>query len=218
MLNSSTPKFSLNLTRRVFLLFAFSMIALGSAQEKSHVSELVNLADLSAEFEYDIRYATEHNFIGQVLYDCAQCLLRPEVAEALGKANDYFRQKGYRIKIYDCYRPLDVQKKMWSLVPRASYVGNPYGNGSIHNRGAAVDMTLETLEGCYVEMGTDFDHFGRAAHIDNYNLSEEILANRKLLFEGMQKFGFSPIRTEWWHFSYKRNFDYPVLNTPLPCP
>ena len=193
-----------------YLFFSFSSDL--RAQES-----LVNLEEISTEFVYEIRYATPNNFIGEILYDCAKCLLRPEVAQALSEANQYFCELGYRIKIYDCYRPLDVQKKMWAKVPKPGYVGNPYGNGSIHNRGAAVDMTLETLDGCYVEMGSDYDYFGRKAHTDNYNLSKEILANRKLLFEGMQKFGFSTIRTEWWHFNYKRNRSYKTLNIPLPC-
>jgi len=144
-------------------------------------------------------------------------MLRPTVAKALIEANSYFINKGYRIKIYDCYRPLDIQKKMWDKVPRATYVANPYTKGSIHNKGAAVDITLETLEGCYVEMGTDYDYFGIEAHIDNLHFSEEILANRKLLRDGMQKFGFQTIRTEWWHFSYYKNESFKTLNKPLPC-
>ncbi len=179
--------------------------------------ELIDVKSLSTAFDYEVRYATTNNFIGEILYPCEVCLLQKEVAEALVKANDYFCEKGYKIKLYDCYRPLDIQKKMWEKVPRPTYVGNPYGNGSIHNKGAAVDITLVTLEGCYVEMGSDYDFFGRAAHIDNYNFPQEILSNRKLLFEGMKKFGFSPIRTEWWHFSFRKNWHYKTMNTPLPC-
>ena len=192
------------------LFFSFS-------SEKNSQDLLVNLNELSTEFSYQIRYATPYNFIGETLYDCPVCLLRPEVAEALLQANQYFCEKGYRIKVYDCYRPLDVQKKMWAKVPRPTYVGNPYGNGSIHNKGAAVDITLETLDGCYIEMGSDYDYFGREAHIDNYNFSKEILASRKLLFEGMRKFGFNTIRTEWWHFSFQKNWNYKTLNIPLSC-
>ena len=188
------------------------------SSEKKSQDSLVDMYELSTEFSYEIRYATPNNFIGETLYDCPKCLLRLEVAQALLEANQYFCEKGYRIKFYDCYRPLDVQKKMWAKVPRPTYVGNPYGKGSVHNKGAAVDITLETLEGCYVEMGSDYDYFGREAHIDNFNFSADILANRKLLFEGMRKFGFSTIRTEWWHFSYKKNWSFETLNTPLPCP
>ena len=192
----------------LFLVFSVKM----NSQEK-----LVNLKDLSTEFNYEISYATPNNFIGETLYDCAECLLQPEVAEALLLANQYFCEKGYRIKIYDCYRPLDVQKFMWSKYPRPGYVGNPYGNGSIHNKAAAVDITIETLDGCYVEMGSDYDYFGKEAHIDNYNLPKEVLANRKLLFEGMRKFGFKNIRTEWWHFNFGSTRKYKTMNVPLPC-
>lgn len=178
---------------------------------------LVNLGDLDTSFDYEIRYATASNFIGEQLYDCAVCLLQPEVAEALVLANQYFCELGYKIKIYDCYRPLSVQKQMWEKVPRATYVGNPYGKGSIHNRAAAVDITLVTLEGCYVEMGSDYDYFGKEAHIDNINFSEEILQHRELLFNGMRKHGFNTIRTEWWHFSFRRNHSYPISDLPLPC-
>lgn len=200
-----------------WICFLLSIFAFFSFSEEKIQQPLVDIEALSTEFTFEIRYATPNNFIGETLYDCPKCLLRPEVAEALLKANHYFCEKGYRIKIYDCYRPLDVQKKMWAKVPRPTYVGNPYGNGSIHNKGAAVDITLETLDGCYVEMGSDYDYFGKEAHIDNYKFSKEILANRKLLFEGMRKFGFNTIRTEWWHFSFRKNWSYKTLNIPLPC-
>ncbi len=194
------------------LLFLFSF-----QNQINSQNSLVEISKKDTIFSFEIRYATSNNFTGIQLYNCAKCLLRPRVAKALTEANNYFNKKGYRIKIYDCYRPLDVQKKMWAKVPRATYVANPYTKGSIHNKGAAVDITLETLEGCYVEMGSDYDYFGKEAHIDNYNFSEEILANRKLLFEGMRKFGFHTIRTEWWHFSFQKNENYSNLNTPFSC-
>lgn len=197
--------------------FFLAFFLLNIASEKSFGQALVDLDDLSSEFMYEIRYATAENFIGEPLYACAKCLLQPEVANALLLANQYFCEKGYRIKIYDCYRPLDVQKKMWKEIPRPTYVANPYEGGSIHNRGAAVDITLVTTEGCYVEMGSDYDYFGRESHIDNTHLPEVVLANRQLLFEGMRRFGFQPVRTEWWHFSFQKNWRYPLLNDPLPC-
>lgn len=184
---------------------------------ESQNKPLVNMAQTVSNFDYEVRYATEANFIGEILYDCSVCLLQPEVAKAVLEANQYFCELGYMIKFYDCYRPLDVQKKMWKKVPRPTYVANPYGKGSIHNRGAAVDITLVTLDGCFVDMGSDYDHFGSESHIDNYNFSKEILANRTLLREGMQKVGFQTVRTEWWHYSFRKNWSYPVMNEPLPC-
>tara|TARA_R110000787_G_scaffold108621_5_gene217064 strand:+ start:8360 stop:8977 length:618 start_codon:yes stop_codon:yes gene_type:complete len=180
-------------------------------------NNLVNILDVNSNIALEMPYATPNNFMNKIVYACEICLLQPEVAKALVEANSYFNTKGYRIKIYDCYRPIDVQKKMWKLVPRATYVANPENGGSIHNRGAAVDLTLVSLDNSYVDMGTSFDFFGKKAHIDNLDLPEEILENRKLLFEGMRKFGFQTIRTEWWHFSYKKKTIFPLLNDPLPC-
>jgi len=179
--------------------------------------DLIRLSELSSEFSYEIRYATDDNFLGKVLYECEDCLLERTVALALVKANHYFCELGYRIKIYDCYRPLEVQKIMWKEMPNPMYIASPYDKGSIHNRGAAVDLTLETLEGCFVDMGTDYDHFGKDAHIDNNELPNNVLENRKLLLDGMKRHGFQTIRTEWWHFSHLAMYRYPIQNTPLPC-
>ena len=195
-----------------FIFLFFSSIINSYSQEN-----LVNITDFNSNISLEMPYATPNNFMGEMVYNCEICLLRPEVANALLEANVYFNKKGYRIKIFDCYRPLDVQKKMWKAVPRATYVANPYSGGSIHNKGAAVDLTLVKLDNSNVDMGTTFDFFGKKAHIDNLNFSEEILKNRKLLFEGMRKFGFQTIRTEWWHFSYKKNKSYATLNIPFPC-
>lgn len=178
---------------------------------------LISLPERDASFEYDIQYATSNNFTGEQLYDCGHCLLQAEVAKALIAANQYFCELGYRIKLFDCYRPLDVQKRMWELAPRATYVANPYEKGSVHNRGAAVDITLVTLEGCYVDMGSDYDFFGIDSHLDNYNFPIDILAHRRILHEGMKKFGFQSVRTEWWHFSFKKMYKYPIQNEPIPC-
>lgn len=178
---------------------------------------LVNLKFFSTEFSYDIRYATSNNFMKIQLYDCEACLLQESVAKALNEANQYFYENGYKIKIYDCYRPLDIQKLMWEKIPNAIYVANPYDGGSVHNRGAAVDITLVTLDDRFVDMGTDYDHFGREAHIDYEGHSQSILSNRKLLIDGMRLFGFNTIQSEWWHFSYRKNTSFSIMNTPLPC-
>lgn len=197
---------------RTYSLFSCLLITFSS-----YTQDLVNLDTIDYNLKYDIRYATTNNFVEEVIYDCGMCLLRPEAAQALAKANDYFMSQGYCIQVFDCYRPYQVQLKLWEKVPNAAYVANPYAGGSVHNRGAAVDLTLITLDGKPVDFGTDYDHFGIEAHIDNYNHSDEILANRRLLQKGMEKHGFKVIRTEWWHFSYTKNSGYPIIDKPLPC-
>ena len=198
----------------LFYLIVFLQVVANAQDSKQ---PLVKLDTLKDGFTYDIRYASTNNFLKEAFYDCAACYLRPEVANALKEANHYFCEKGYRIVLYDCYRPVSAQKKMWAVFPNSQYVANPYTTGSVHNRGAAVDISLEKLDGTPVDMGTDHDFFGREAHIDNYNLPKEVLKNRKILQDGMIYFGFETIRTEWWHFNFKKNYSYKIINFDFNC-
>ncbi|AKA36039.1 M15 family metallopeptidase [Flagellimonas lutaonensis] len=177
----------------------------------------VRLADFSDDFVYDIRYATENNFLKAKVYDCAECYTRVKTAKALIKANKEFISKGYRIKFFDCYRPNSVQYKMWQLVPNPQYVANPV-KGSIHNKGGAVDITLVDMQGNELDMGTDFDFFGKKAHHEFTELPDEVLQNRKLLKETMEKHGFWAIRTEWWHYNLSAGSNDKVANFKWPCP
>ncbi len=183
--------------------------------KKYKKGDLVLLKELSSDFFYDIRYSSENNTFKERLYECDACLLRYEVALAIQKANERFKEHGYRIKFFDCYRPLSVSKRMWEIIPNPSYVKNPSKGPSMHNRGVAVDLTLVDQTGKELNMGTDFDFFGKKAHHAYTNLPPHVLKNRKLLKSIMQECGFRPIRTEWWHYSYKRA--YPALDIPLPC-
>ncbi len=176
----------------------------------------VRLADFSDGFAYDLRYATEKNFLKAKVYDCAECYTRVKTAKALLKANAEFKENGVKIKFYDCYRPNDVQYKMWEIVPNPQYVANPK-KGSIHNKGGAVDITLVTLNGEELDMGTDFDFFGKRAYHDNLNLPREILDNRKLLKETMERHGFWSIRTEWWHYNLSSGSNDKVANFKWDC-
>ena len=177
----------------------------------------VRLPDYSGDFEYDLRYATTNNFLEAQVYECAECYTRAKTARALLEANAEFMSMGYRIKFFDCYRPNSVQYKMWEIVPNPQYVANPV-KGSIHNRGGAVDITLVTLDGSPLDMGTDFDYFGKRAYHDNTELPEEILENRRILKETMEKHGFWSIRTEWWHYNLATASRDPIANFTWPCP
>ncbi len=177
----------------------------------------VRLADFSHDFEYDLRYATENNFLKAKVYDCPECYVRVKTAKALIKANSSFMEKGFKIKFFDCYRPNAVQFKMWKIVPNPQYVANPV-KGSIHNKGGAVDITLVSLEGVELDMGTDFDYFGKKAYHDNLDLPKAILENRKLLKDTMEEFGFWGIRTEWWHYNLSTGSNDKIANFTWDCP
>ena len=176
----------------------------------------VRLEDYSNDFVYDLRYATSNNFLKEKVYDCAECYTRVKTAKALLKANKELLQKGYKIKFFDCYRPNSVQYKMWKVVPNPQYVANPR-KGSIHNKGGAVDITLVTLDGKPLDMGTDFDFFGKRAYHDHLDLPQNIINNRKLLKETMEKYGFWSIRTEWWHYNFSAASNDKVANFKWDC-
>lgn len=176
----------------------------------------IRLADYSDNFEYDLRYATENNFLKTKVYDCAECYTLVKTAKALIKANEEFMRRGYKIKFFDCYRPNSVQYKMWEIVPNPQYVANPV-KGSIHNKGGAVDITLVTLNGDDLDMGTDFDFFGKRAYHDNFDLPEEILNNRKALKETMERNGFWSVRTEWWHYNFSNASNDRIADFKWEC-
>jgi D-alanyl-D-alanine dipeptidase len=179
-------------------------------------STFVNLSNYSADFVYDMRYATSDNFLKSKVYDCPVCYLRLKTVKALIEANQKFIKKGYRIKIFDCYRPLDIQKKMWAIVSNPEYVANPK-KGSIHNRGGAVDITLVDASGKELDMGTTFDFFGIEASHDYENLSNEIKANRKLLKNTMIKSDFRILESEWWHYNLKNSKKDNLSNFKWNC-
>ncbi|POY39433.1 peptidase M15 [Flavobacterium alvei] len=176
----------------------------------------VNLKDYSQDFVYDMKYATSDNFLKAKVYDCAECFLRLKTIKALISANADFIKMGYKIKIFDCYRPLDIQKRMWKIVPNPSYVADP-SKGSIHNRGGAVDITLVDANGKALDMGTSFDFFGIEASHNYQNLSQEIKNNRELLKTTMIQNGFNPLDSEWWHYNLKTASNDKVSNTKWKC-
>jgi zinc D-Ala-D-Ala dipeptidase len=150
---------------------------------------------------FDWKYATKHNFTHHILYQNPRGYVRLQTAEALAKVENELATKGIGVKFYDAYRPYSVTKEMWKIVPDERYAANP-ANGSGHNRGAAVDITLVNLKtGEELKMPTEFDNFTEKAHHTYSNLPKEVIANRQLLKSTMEKFGFVALETEWWHYS-----------------
>jgi D-alanyl-D-alanine dipeptidase len=165
-------------------------------------SQWTEMVRLDSTIRLDIRYATDNNFMKQVIYDCGRCFYRPQVARALLKVHQDLKPQGLGLKMYDCYRPGPYQQRLWDVLPDPRYVANPK-RGSLHSRGAAADLTIVKLDtGEELDMGTTYDFFGEAAYTTTTNLPAEVLANRKLFQTAMRKHGFLTIRTEWWHFNF----------------
>ena len=198
--------------KRILQLFITLLMPTLWAQQ----SDFVLLKSLSTDFVFDMKYATPNNFLKQAVYDCGDCYLRKSTAEALVKANAEFLKLGYRIKLFDCYRPLAVQKKMWKILPGTHYVANP-AKGSKHNRGAAVDLTLVDKDGNELDMGTPFDFFGKEAHHTCTTLPKKVLENRKLLKNILNKYNFKSIYSEWWHYEYRPEMQSKVEDFQWEC-
>jgi D-alanyl-D-alanine dipeptidase len=203
--------------------FAFllgSCFTLEAQQGKSSntlfdTSAWIELQTIEPGILIDLKYATTDNFVHEKLYDCPRCFLRADVAYALREVHRELKRKGLGLKMFDCYRPLSIQWKLWNKVPDPRYVADPR-KGSMHNRGSAVDLTLVDANGKELDMGTKFDFFGEEAYHDYTEHPREVLERRTLLKEIMAKHGFKAIRTEWWHYSYARR-NYPVSKMDWPC-
>jgi len=177
--------------------------------------DLVDATRLVPDAVLDIRYATADNFLGRRLYPVARCLLRRGVAERLARAAAHLRERGYRIRIFDCYRPLSVQRELWRARPQRGFVADPR-TGSHHNRGAAVDLSLLDLAGHEVEMPTPYDAFDRRARASaTRGISRAAIRNRAALRSAMEEAGFRANGAEWWHFDARDARRYPLLDEPL---
>lgn len=202
------------ITLMKYLLQLFILLSVSSLLAQQN--DFVLLRSLSNDFVFDMKYATPDNFLKQAVYDCGECYLRKSTAKALVKANEEFKSLGYRIKLFDCYRPLSVQKKMWKILPGTHYVANP-AKGSKHNRGAAVDLTLVDAQGKELDMGTPFDFFGKKAHHTCMTLPKKVLENRKLLKDVLNKYNFKSIFSEWWHYEYRPEMQSKVEDFQWQC-
>jgi D-alanyl-D-alanine dipeptidase len=135
-------------------------------------------------------------------------------ARRLSQVQQDLERQGLGLKVYDCYRPLSVQKKFWALVPDERYVADP-AKGLRHNRGAAVDLTLVDAKGDELPMPTPYDDFTDKAHRDAKDVQPEAVRNRQILERAMVRHGFIPLPTEWWHFDGPGWESYPVLDIPF---
>ena len=161
----------------------------------------------------DLKYTTADNFTKQALYKpTTTTYMRKAAVLALAQVQKTLLQQGLGLKIWDAYRPYAVTEKMWALVPDERLAANPK-NGSGHNRGAAVDVTLINIAtGEELNMGTGFDHFTDTAHVGFTALPADVLANRRLLQAVMEANGFKVLDTEWWHFYLPNAKHYDLLN------
>ena len=199
---------------------ALRQIEPGELERSIRDAGLVNIKDVDTTIRVELKYSTTDNFLGIDVYgDLENCYLQPDVAEKLAFAQRFLKEKYpyYNLIVYDGVRPRRIQQLMWDTIrvekwERPKYLSNPE-YGSLHNFGAAVDISIVNEEGIPLDMGTPYDFFGELAYPE---LEEKMLAegrltqrqvlNRELLRNVMEKAGFFNIQTEWWHFNscYRR--------------
>lgn len=165
-------------------------------------AQLVKIQSLCPTIQVDLKYATEDNFTGQIVYASPTCWLAKEAALRLVEVQKELVSQGLGLKIWDGYRPMAVQWKFWELVPNERFVSDPRKGGR-HTRGTAVDLTLVDRDGNELAMPSAFDDFTEKAHPNYDKCSNEEKKNRQLLLEVMEKHGFIGFPTEWWHFDLK---------------
>lgn len=177
--------------------------------------DLVDVAQVVSDAVVDLRYAAADNFLGRPVYPEGRCLLLRPTAERLARAAARLRRRGYRLLLWDCYRPLSVQREMWRQRPRPGYVADPR-RGSHHSRGAAVDLSLAGADGRPVEMPTAFDTFDRRARADAFDgISAAARRHRRVLRQAMEAEGFLVNPREWWHFAARDAWRHPLLDVPF---
>lgn len=224
----------MRLSRLIAGVFLAMMITITPVNAQRSLSAddptgFVILSDVVPDIIQEIRYHSTYNFVGDRIdgYEKSRALMTIEAAQALKKVSDEVMKKGYRLKVFDAYRPqmavdhfmrwaqdlndVRMKKYFYPQIDKKRIIPEGYvAEKSGHTRGSTVDLTLFDMNsGKEVDMGGTFDYFGELSHPDyKGNLTEQQLKNRKILRDAMIKHGFKPLEEEWWHFTLK-NEPYP---------
>ena len=169
--------------------------------------QFVRVDDYIPSIITDLKYATTDNFTGEVIYSFTNAYLRYGTVRKLQMAQQKLQEEGYCLKIWDAFRPVSAQFRLWEICPDSTYVANPYTGYSSHSRGNTVDISLLNADGSEVPMPTGFDDFSKKADRDYSDCTDEEAGNAKKLESVMAECGFKPYFGEWWHISDQTAYD-----------
>ena len=175
---------------------------------------LVRVKDYLPDVQQELMYATRENFTGEQIYSFYEAYLRYGTIKKLQEVSRELSQMGLNLKIWDGFRPVSAQFRLWEICPNPTYVANPETGFSSHSRGNTVDLTLVDETGQELEMPTGFDDFSPLADRDYSDCTAVARENAQLLQDVMERGGFTGYFGEWWHFSDTQ--DYPVEETFEP--
>lgn len=177
--------------------------------------DLIRLIDLDYDFIIDLKYSTSHNFTKQQIYNSSECYINKNTAILLIKAKNIFKQSGYKVKIWDAYRPISAQIRFFEILPDNNFVATPPDMSTVskfkpsHMNGLCVDITLTEMNGNELPMPSKFDDFSEKASLNCTTTNEILLKNGMYLKSVMELVGFKAYEGEWWHF-------YDVQTPPVP--
>lgn len=172
-----------------------------SPKTESADGDLVRVLDYIPSIFVELKYATDDNFTGSVIYDFTDAYLRYGTVKKLAQVQEEMLERGYSLKIWDAYRPVSAQFALWEACPDPVYVANPSTGYSSHSRGNTVDVTLVMADGSEIEMPTEFDDFSALADRDYSDVIETAKSNVLILENAMSSNGFNCYSGEWWHYS-----------------
>lgn len=181
---------------------------------KREPGDFVKVRDYIPDLVVELKYATSSNFTGSIIYDFTEAYLRYSTVLKLMDVQAELREQGLRLKIWDGFRPLEAQEKLWNANPDPSYLSNPKTGTNSHSRGHTVDLTVVDAEGKELEMPTGHDEFTAYADRDYSDCTDAAAKNAMLLQEVMEKHGFEGLKTEWWHFSEKAEYEIEQVFDP----
>ena len=169
--------------------------------------DFVRVKDYIPDIVTELKYATPDNFTGQVIYEFGDVFLRYGTVMKLKAASEELNSQGLHLKIWDGFRPVSAQFKLWEICPDDTYVADPNVGYSNHSRGFAVDLTLVDGDGNELLMPTGFDDFALGADRDYSDCDSQAAGNARYLEAVMEKHGFSGYWGEWWHYNDTRKYD-----------
>lgn len=175
-------------------------------------ADIVRIRDYIPDIKVELKYATDDNFTGQVIYDFSDAWLRYGTVLKLEAAQKAAKEHGMTLLCWDAFRPVSAQFRLWEVYPDSTYVANPNTGYSSHSRGNTVDITIVSSDGTAIEMPTGFDDFSALADRDYSDCSQAAAEHARLLEQIMEEAGFKPYFGEWWHFSDTET--YPVETAP----
>ena len=199
------------ITKAYVSVYAISAVAPYALYQKP---ELMDPTEKDPSILIEQRLAKANNPLGEPVYERPRILLRKPVAEAILRISERARQQGYRLKVYDAYRPLSVSQRLYAKHPDVRYLAAP-NIGSQHNRGAALDLTLTDAEGREIEMPSDYLTFDTRSHRNSPGMTAAARKNMELLTSFMATERFTTINEEWWHYVAPNCEQYPMMDEPL---